>query len=264
MVNKISCLQLLRTRSGAAYAVLLAACLLFVGGVSANAGEIRVVTEEFPPYNLTEKGKVTGFSTEVVEAVLKEIGVQAGIQSMPWARAYDIARNTENVLIYSIARTPEREKLFKWVGAVAPSDWSLFAAREGGIRIERLDDAKKYQVATVNEDAGEQFLVSRGFVIGKNLQSSNKYEFNYDKLKRGRVDLWVANDLVARYLARRAGDNPDQVLARVLYLPELSGSDGLYMAFGPKTSDTVVERFRKGLDAIKKSGKYEALKRKWL
>ena len=36
------------------------------------------------------------------------------------------------------------------------------------------------------------------------------------------------------------------------------------MAFGAKTSDAFVERFRKGLEAIKKNGSFEALKRKWL
>lgn len=233
--------------------------------VSAGAAEpIRIVTEEFPPYNLTENGKITGLSTEVVEAVLKEVGEQAGIQSMPWARAYDIALNTPNVLIYSIARTAKRETLFKWVGVVAPSEWILFSRRGGNAKITRLEDAKAYQTATVNEDAGEQYLVSNGFVIGQNLQSSNKYEFNYEKLRVGRVDLWVANNLVARYLARRAGDDPDAVLVQALALPDLGGTEGLYMAFSTKTPDATVERFRRGLVAIKKNGTYDALKKKWL
>ena len=238
--------------------------LLAALGAAAGDGPLRIVTEEFPPYNLTEHGRVTGFSTEVVEAVLKDIGVVAPIQSMPWARAYDIAMNTENVLIYSITRTAGREQLFKWVGVVAPSDWYLFSMRERPIALSQLDDAKKYQTATVNEDAGEQYLVAKGFAIGVNLQSSNKYELNYEKLRRGRVGLWVANDLVAHYLARQAGDDPAKVLMRSLPLPELGGSDGLYMAFGNKTPDFMVERFRKGLAAIKQNGTYDALKKKWL
>lgn len=244
--------------------VLLAAAFACVSLGAAAADAIRIVTEEFPPYNLVENGKVTGFSTEVVEAVLKEVGVQAPIQVLPWARAYDIARNTENVLIYSITRTAARERLFKWVGVVAPSDWYLFALRERNVRLDRLEDAQKHQVATVNEDAGEQYLVSKGFALGRNLQSSNKYEFNYEKLRLGRVDLWVANDLVAHYLARKAGDDPNRVLVRALPLPELGGADGLYMAFGARTSDAVVERFAKGLATIKKNGTYDALKKKWL
>lgn len=85
--------------------------------------EIRIVTEELPPYNMTQDGQITGMSTEVVQAVLKEVGMSAPIQSMPWARAYDIALNSENTLIYSITRTRQRENLFKWVGDIAPVHW---------------------------------------------------------------------------------------------------------------------------------------------
>jgi polar amino acid transport system substrate-binding protein len=242
------------------------AVLLAAGPASYSAASptLRIVTEEFPPYNLMEGGRVTGFSTEVVEAVLVELGLSVPIQSMPWARAYDTAKNGENVLIYSITRTAGREQMFKWVGVVAPSEWSLFSTRSRPISLTRLEDAKRFQVATVNEDAGEQYRVARGFAIGGNLQSSNKYEFNYEKLRRGRVDLWVANDLVAHYLARKAGDDPAQTLVRSLPLPDLGGGDGLYMAFGLKTPDEMVERFRRGLEAVRQKGIYDALKKKWL
>ncbi|MEO8060509.1 MAG: transporter substrate-binding domain-containing protein [Burkholderiales bacterium] len=243
--------------------MLLAA--LAGSALAASATEpIRIVTEEFPPYNMTDKGKVTGLSTEVVEAVLREIGEPANIQSMPWARAYEIALNAPNVLIYSITRTAQREPLFKWVGAIAPSDWYLFARRGSTATLTSLDEAKALQTATVNTDAGEQYLVSKGFVIGKNLQSSNKYEFNYEKLRLGRVDLWVANDLVAHYLSRQAGDNPDTLLVRALHLPDLGNNDGQFMAFSLKTPDSTVERFRQGLATIKRNGTYERLKKKWL
>ncbi len=232
--------------------------------LQARAAEtVKIVTEEFPPYNLTQNGTITGLSTEVVEAVLKEIKLQGSFQSMPWARAYDIAQSSENVLIYSIARTPNRETLFKWVGVIAPADWYLFSLQGKNPKLNQLDDAKSRQIATVNQTAGEQFLVSKGFVIGQNLQSSVKYEFNYEKLKLGRVDLWVSNGLVAAYLARQAGDDPTKVLVPVYHLSDLS-SNGYYMAFGPKTPDVFVDRFRLGLEAIKKNGTFDALKRKWL
>lgn len=229
----------------------------------ATADSIKILTEEFPPYNFTENGKITGFSTEVVEAVLKEIKVQGDFQSMPWARAYETAQNTKSTLIYTIGRTQEREKLFKWVGVVAPADFYLFSLQGKNLKFDQLDEAKKYQVATVNEDVGEQFLVAKGFVKGKNLQSSVKYEFNYEKLKRGRVDLWIIPELVAYYLARQAGDDPVKVLVKSHRVSGL-GSDGYYMAFGVDTPDALVERFRGGLETIKKNGTFDSLKRKWL
>ena len=242
--------------------VLWLALLSCLGLPVLAADDIRIVTEELPPYNMTQDGRLTGLSTEVVLAVLKEIGVDASIQPMPWARTYDIALNSENVLIYSIARTEQREKLFKWVGDIAPVHWVLFARPGSAIRLKHLDDARKYQVGTVREDAGEQYLESQGFVVGKNLQSSNKYEYNYEKFKLGRIDLWLSVELNALYLMRRAGDDPAQTALLALRLPELDGR--LYMAFSLKTPDALVERFRKGLEAIRKNGTYDAILKKWM
>jgi polar amino acid transport system substrate-binding protein len=231
----------------------------------ANAGEpLRIVTEELPPYNMTQDGRITGLSTEIVQAVMKEAGAQGEIQSMPWARAYDIALHGENVLIYSITRTPQREKLFKWVGVVAPTHWYLYARADRKIRLSRVDDARSYQTATVNEDAGEQYLVDKGFVIGKHLQSSHKYEHNYEKLRAGRVDLWISDELNALYLVRQAGEDPARTIVQALPLPDLAPEGGLGMAFSLKTPDAVVERFRKALATIKKNGTYEQLHKKWL
>ncbi len=226
------------------------------------AETIKVVTEELAPYNYTEKGVLTGFCTEIVQAILKEINIQGDFQSMPWARAYDSALRNENVLIYSIGRTPQREMLFKWVGPIAPANNYLFALASNNIKISQLADAKKYQIASVNADVGEQFLESQGFLKGKNLQSSVKYQLNYEKLKLRRVDLWVMNEMAAYHLVRQAGDDPAKILVRA-YKLQLS-ENGYFIAFSHKTSDKVIDRFNIGLENIKKKGIFDLIKKKWL
>ena len=238
---------------------------LLLGSQPASAGaDIIVVTEELPPYNMTVDGKLTGMATEVVQAVLDEVGEQANIQSMPWARAYDIALNSENVLIYSIARTPQREALFKWVGVIAPTRWYLFSLPGTHFNLKSLEDARQYQIATVKEDVGEQYLIGKGFEVGRNLQSSNKYEHNYQKLKAGRVDLWISNELNAHYLVRQASGNPNENAVPQLSLDDLGGADGLCMAFSVNTSDELVERFRQALARIRADGRYDAIAARWL
>jgi polar amino acid transport system substrate-binding protein len=224
---------------------------------------VTCVTEENRPVNFMENGRVTGFSTEVVEAVLKEIDVQASIQIMPWARAYATALHSENVLIFSIMRTAEREHLFKWVGVVSPPDSSyLFALRERKLKLGSLGDARNFKIGTINSDAREQYLESKGFVKGRHLHGNALPRTTYEKLKLGRVDLWAMSEMVAADIVRRDGGDPSQVLVRALQLTEL-GSGGSYMAFGPKTDDLLVERFRRGLEAVKANGTFAALQKKW-
>lgn len=239
-------------------------CLLVAPARADDApSAIRIVTEELPPYNMTEDGKLTGMSTEVVQAILKRIGVKAPIQSMPWARAYDLALNDENVLIYSITRTPERESLFKWVGPLGFSRWYLFSYVNHAVQLQQLEDAKRFQTATVNEDVGEQYLVGKQFTVGVQLQSSVRYELNYQKLRLGHVDLWISDELNARYLARMAGDDPARVLIPSLRLPELEDSGGFSIAFSRRTPDATVQLFQQGLQAIHDDGTYDAIARKW-
>nr|WP_314582816.1 transporter substrate-binding domain-containing protein [uncultured Pseudomonas sp.] len=246
-----------------ARSVLSGAVLLCLSVCSAYAGSIRVVTEELPPYNMTRDGQLTGMSTEVVQAVLKQVNVQASIQSMPWARAYDLALHDPDVLIYSITRTPEREHLFKWVGTIASSRWYIYSAASHPISLRDLNDARDWQTATVNDDVGEQFLIGRQFVIGKQLQSSNRYELNYQKLQTGHVDLWISDELNADYLARQAGDEPERTLVQSLRVRELEEAGGFNMAFSAGTADATVQLFQDGLNAIRENGTYDAIARKW-
>ena len=244
--------------------IVLVAAGIWALSCRAENAPLRIVTEELPPYNMSRHGQVTGMSTEVVEAVLKEVGMQAPIQVMPWARAYEMALNDSNVLIYSIVRTPAREPLFQWVGAIAPTKWFLYSLADRPVRLGSLADALNHQIATVNQDVGEQYLLSKGFRIGAQLQSSNKYEHNYRKLKVDHVELWISNELNALYLTRQNGEDPGKVLIRSLPLPELSSEDGLSMAFSLKTPVETVEKFRAGLQTIRRNGVYDAIARKWL
>lgn len=226
-----------------------------------SAAPLRVVTEELPPYSMTINGKPAGMATEVVQAVLDEMGEHSNIQVMPWARAYDIALNGRNVLIYSLARTPARESLFTWVEPIVSGHWKLYSLNPN-LRLHSLDEARRYQIATVKDDVGEQFLLDNGFQIGKNLQSSNRYDINYEKLRMGRVDLWIVNETNANYIVKQLGQDPAQTLHPALDLENLGG-DGLSIAFSRNTATETVTRFRQGLEKVRTSGKLQAIYAKW-
>lgn len=58
-----------------------------------------------------KNNKIEGFSTEIVRTFLKELNKEhLAIQMQPWARAYLTAQERPNVLLYTMARSPAREK----------------------------------------------------------------------------------------------------------------------------------------------------------
>jgi hypothetical protein len=40
------------------------------------------------------------------------------MEALPWARAYRVAKEQGNTIIFNIARTANREKQFKWIGKI--------------------------------------------------------------------------------------------------------------------------------------------------
>lgn len=59
--------------------------------VHAEGPELEMVTEEWPPYNYTGNGKITGISTRVVTETLHRAGIRFRITVYPWKRAYTMA-----------------------------------------------------------------------------------------------------------------------------------------------------------------------------
>jgi polar amino acid transport system substrate-binding protein len=132
---------------------------------------VEVVTEELKPLNYLENGKIKGSATKIVRKVLDKAGVTYHIAMYPWARAYLRAQKVENVVIYTINRTPDREGLFKWIGLVTPPyeltspyNTSLYKLKgNDSIVAKTLQEAKLNTVAVVNKDVNYDFLKAQGF-----------------------------------------------------------------------------------------------------
>lgn len=224
------------------------------------AQSLKIVTEEYPPYNFDNNGKVSGLATEVVQAALKEAGLAGDIKVYPWARAYEMAQKEPNVLIYSIGRSAEREKMFKWVGEIAPNVVYFFSLADKNITVNTLADAKKYKTASSLNDFREQYLMKNGFLLGTHLDRGDN-ETNVKKFLAGRVDLLTENEIVLNYMVKQEGKNPS-VIKRQMKINDLSGS-GLYMALSKQTSDETLVKLQKGLESIKKKGIYQSILAKY-
>jgi len=244
------------------YAVFLAICVI---AGAAFAQTLTVYTEEFAPYNFTEGNKLVGVSTEVVETVLKKAGLHYEMVSYPWARTYKLAAERPNSLIFSISRRPKRETTFKWIGVITPSRHSVFALKSRiDIKIEKIDDLKKYTIGTTIGDARETYLLENGFlasdlqrVAGKtaNLQ-------NYERLKLGRIDVWPMSEANVYYVVKKTGDDPDTQIRKVFLFEEMS-KEGYYIASSLQTSDDIVRRLRETLEEFKNTTEYQQILKKW-
>lgn len=233
----------------------LVALVLFLSVcLQAGATDLLIVTEELPPYNYQEDGIAKGLSTEVVEAVLAETGIEAEIAFLPWARSYLMAQNRKNTLIFSMARIPEREDLFEWVGIVCPITTSFFKkAGNDAVEVHSLEDAKKYAIGVTLENVNYLYLESKGF---PNLELESQDLLNMRKLAHGRIDLVPFDEASFFYQVRKDGMDPAQFEA-IYRVEDLSKY--LYMAFSKTSDPELVERFRVALRTIQDNGVYDGI-----
>jgi polar amino acid transport system substrate-binding protein len=231
----------------------LAACLLLAATPFATASEpLTVVTEEFAPYNYTENGKLTGYSVKIVEELLRRADYNYTINSYPWARAYKMAQQLPNVMIFTMARTPEREADFYWIGELADRKLYFYKLKSrSDIVVNKLDDVKKYKVGVNLGDAAEKLLLQEGFTVGENIDESPKEISSLNKLLAKRVDFIVGNDNAVDYLVRTS-PTPTTQLERSLML---INEGKYYIAMSKQTSPKLVKELQNTYAEMVKEGK---------
>lgn len=234
--------------------------ILIVLNVSVYAQKINVVTEYFPPFQWKKNGKITGPSTEVIQAIIKGVGVDSTIEIYPWARAYNMALKDKNVLIYSIGKIKESENKFKWIGSIMSRNsylWKLKNRKD--IQVERLEDAKNYKTAGVNMDVRAEYLFSKGFVKDEDVYIVSNNETAIKLLFSQRVDLIIDNNGLQAKVEKYGYDFNQ--LEKILPIVELSGE--IYAAFSLLTEDEVVDKFRNELKKLKQNGEFLKIIKKY-
>jgi polar amino acid transport system substrate-binding protein len=243
--------------------LLLFLSIILAGNVDAQ--KLNIYTEEFPPFNFTEKNKITGVSTEIVRQVMDNTGIPYQIKSLPWKQTYQQAQEEPNSLIFSISRNQSREKLFKWIGIITPTSYFVMALKSRkDIKINSLEDMRKYKIGTTMDDIVESWLISKGFDTSELHRTSgdNATLKNFKNLLNNRIDICPFPDAVAYHIVRMEGhNNPGLLLNKAFPIQELSG--GYHMAASLKTPDSVVVQISQALRRFKQSDDYFKILAHW-
>ena len=232
--------------------------LAWAQGASAPASEpLRLLTEDFPPVNFQQDGVVKGLSVEVVQEIERRLGLKDEITLVPWSRAYREVQGPGRIALFAMARTPAREKLFKWVGPIVTFYSSLYAPARGGMRLRSMEDAKRAESVLVVRDwyTSEQ-LASMGF---KNLVPVADPATAIRMILAGRATLFATERLSMPQTMAQAGI-PEESL-EIVY--SYASSEG-YIAFSHETPDSLVQAWNEKLREMKRDGSFRAIYKRWL
>ena len=138
-------------------------------GISASfAGEISVGINTEPHF---------GFTKSKTNEILKSAGIQK-------ASSYKLASNKCDVAFrYSNDDTAEPNA----VGKFSSMNWVLYSRSDSNIKLNSLEDAKKYKIGAHKGDLVSSFLEQKQFKVSTIVHESE----NVKKLSTGEIDLWA-------------------------------------------------------------------------
>ena len=210
-----------------------------------------LLTENFPPYNMAKNGKnfardenIEGIAVDIVRETFKRAGISYNLTlRFPWERIYKLALEKPGYGVFVMARLPDREALFKWVGPIGPDDWVLLAKADSKIQLDDLEHARRYRIGAYKGDAIAETLEKQGLNPVVVLRDQD----NAQKLLDGQIDLWATGDPAGRYLARQIGVSGLKTILRF-------NSAELYLALNKQVPDEVVSRLQVALDQLRDEG----------
>lgn len=212
---------------------------------------ITIMTEDYPPFNYMENAKIKGLSTEIVKELQKRTKTKGAIKILPWPRAYKTLQSKNDCMLYSIARTKDRENQFKWVGPIMENKIFLYKKKGSTANIQSLEDAKKVGSIGVQQNSnGHIYLKSHGF---SNLDTVPDASLNVKKLLAGRVDLIPSIKPVIHHRLKQEGLNKDAIENTGVSL----GKQRLYLAFSKNTDDNLIQNWQAALDDMKRDGTFD-------
>lgn len=228
---------------------LLAALGLLFFAQSALAGPIDKLsfyTEEYPPYNMTQNGELTGIAVDMLAAILKRADTEttvADVRVTPWARGYATAKREPNTVLFSTTRTQQREDKFVWVGPIASTKIGVIGKKDapGLDGVADLADAK---TVTIRNDVAEQLLLDKGLSKSAIHPVANQNSI-VNLLERGRVQYWAYETNVARHILKQRG------LAGAYETKLVLQESELYYAFHPDSDPDAIAAFRDAFEAVK-------------
>ncbi|MFZ6751127.1 substrate-binding periplasmic protein [Undibacterium sp. Ren11W] len=218
---------------------------------------LTIYTEDWPPISYQANSKMEGMGVEIVQALQAKIGTTEVITMVPWARGYKSLLEEANVMLFSVGRSVEREKLMTLLGPIAISSTALYTQRGNAARLLAMGD-KIYELP-VGAYRGSIFADTakkKGFT---KLDLAAAPKITANMLFAKRFELWVEGSLAVPSIVKETGHAPDEV-ERVMVLDNLE----LYLAFSKASSPTIIRAWEEALKAIKKDGSFQKIHQKWL
>jgi polar amino acid transport system substrate-binding protein len=221
---------------------ITALTFLFLAATAAKAeadlSKVHVITSFYEPYSYLEDSVAQGIAVNQAREIFAELDFYPVIHVYPWARAYNLALTKPNSIIFSVARTPEREDKFYWIGEIVDFNVHLYRDKnKPNIQVPNLDALQNYRVGALNQDVKGQYLIKKGVEV----TTINSEVTGIKLTLSGRIDLLPIDLNSLKFRLKKLGLAEDAMVP-AYHLQEISRP--LYIAMNKETPIEIVEAFK--------------------
>jgi len=240
------------------FILILILCSFGLSSQGVAEETIRVATGEWKPY-ISKSLKHYGVCTQIITEAFALEGVKAEISFFPWARGERFAQLGEWDAMATLVSTPEREKVFYLSKVAYSSKRVFFHLKSYSFDWDTLDDLKGISIgATLGYKYGNMFenAEKEGRI---SVLRVPKDEQNFKMMLIGRTKIFPFT-LNAGYFMLNEQFSPDNV-AKITHHPKILQKADYHVMFPKKSNRSLrlVNLFNKGLEQLKKNGRYDQL-----
>lgn len=222
---------------------------------------LRIATEgAYPPFNNIDKdGRLVGFDIDITEALCKAMGREYTLRAVPWKDILTGLINDEyDVIIASMARTPEREKLVRFTQYYFRSR-TMFVGSPSKTFIQTPEGLAGMRLAAQQGTVQEAYL-HENFGHTATIVPTKTNEHSFALLKSGDVDAVLSVSLsIYGFLQTETGKHFDFVGSP---LPASDPSSEACIAVR-KGNKKLADQLNKAIRDIRLSGVYDKINYKY-
>lgn len=222
--------------------------------------QIFLATGEWAPYT-SEKSPGQGFATEIVSAVITEVGFELNVKFFPWSRAKTMVKNNKKYIgSFPWVITDERKKSFEFSDSIflIKTKFFYYHNNMGDVTWTRLEDLKKYRIGGTQDYSYMKDFEKAGIKV----DTAPIGQLGFKKLVADRIDLFPCAEVVGWGIIKEL--YPNQISKfRVLDKTLEQGSCAVMCSKNNPNAPKFIKKFNNGLKQIKEKGIYKKILNKY-
>lgn len=217
-----------------------------------NATSIRVVAAVYPPFvTKDDKGTLTGFDIEILQAIAKLENLNLEIVSRPWSQALE-SLNTDqsDIVVAAVTLNPERAEQYSPSKPYVSTIRALIVPQDSPI--QTINDLKD---KVIGVEEGSSFLKEKDKYPTTTFKEFKTSYLALNETLTQKIDGVVAHKLNLQSLLK-----DKDVKIRFIDIPTAYPDKVIMMKKG---NTELTDKINAGLDKIKADGTYDTIYKKW-